>query len=101
MLNTYKTPLWLGLTKLFLGGIVIGWSAHSFLGRQHNSIPNVIKVQTGYIAPSQLEVRVADLDKNGELETILQIGDKPYALREVDGKPVLSEYEIPQKKLYK
>jgi len=59
-----------------------------------NRIPNTEQVQQGYIAPSKLEVECKDLDGNGEPETIMRIGDKPYLLREVDGKPVLSAYEI-------
>ncbi|MEM4260264.1 MAG: hypothetical protein QXG00_03435 [Candidatus Woesearchaeota archaeon] len=58
------------------------------------TIPEINKVQQGYIAPSKLEIKCKDLDGNGEPETIMKIGDKPYLLREVDGKPVLSPYEI-------
>ncbi|MEK6863593.1 MAG: hypothetical protein AABW53_02755 [Nanoarchaeota archaeon] len=57
-------------------------------------IPRQEYVQQGYIAPSKLEIECKDLDGNGELESIMKIGDKPYLLREVDGKPVLSAYEI-------
>ena len=52
------------------------------------------QVQQGYIAPSKLEIELKDLDGNGKPETIMKIGDKPYLLREVDGKPVLSAYEV-------
>lgn len=59
-----------------------------------NRIPKTDEVQQGYIAPSKLEIECKDLDGNGEPETIMKIGDKPYLLREVDGKPVISAYEI-------
>ncbi len=57
-----------------------------------NSIPPNEKVQSGYIAPSRLEVKCLDLDGNGAPETFLKIGDEMYSLREVEGKPVLSVY---------
>ena len=59
-----------------------------------NRIPMIDEVQQGYVAPSKLEIECKDLDGNGEPETIMRVGDKPYLLREVDGKPVLSAYEI-------
>lgn len=57
-------------------------------------LPNVENVQQGYIAPSRLEVKVQDLDRNGELETVLHVDKIPYLLRELEGKPVLSAYEV-------
>ncbi len=57
-------------------------------------IPRSEDVQQGYIAPSRLEITVDDLDRNGELETVLHVDKIPYLLREVEGKPVLSAYEI-------
>ena len=61
------------------------------------AIPNENQVQAGYIAPSELEIEVKDLDNNGELETIMKVGDTEYLLREVDGKPHLSEYKVETK----
>lgn len=75
---------------LALGLLVSGTIRHSTA----NKIPTTDNVQQGYIAPSELEIECKDLDGNGEPETIMTIGDKPYLLREVDGKPVLSAYEI-------
>lgn len=57
-------------------------------------IPSQEQVQQGYVAPSKLEIQCKDLDGNGEDEVIMRIGDKPYLLREVDGKPMISAYEI-------
>ena len=57
-------------------------------------IPQIEQVQEGYVSPSKLEIFCKDLDGNGEPETIMRIGDKPYLLREVDGEPVISAYEI-------
>ena len=58
------------------------------------AIPNEKGVRQGYIAPSELEIYCQDLDKDGEKETIMTIRDKPYLLREINGKPVLSAYGI-------
>ena len=63
-------------------------------GAYSRRIPRIEQVQQGYIAPSKLEIECEDLDGNGELETIMKVGDKSYLLREVDGKPVISAYEI-------
>ena len=57
-----------------------------------NIIPNNTTVGRGFIAPSRLKVTCED--KNGELETILKIDDQKYFLRNVNGVPVLSAYEV-------
>ena len=72
-------------------GVIGGMYLYSVSDRATSKIK---QVQQGYIAPSRLEIQCKDLDRNGELETIMNIDDKPYLLREVDGKPVLSAYEI-------
>ena len=59
-----------------------------------NKIPRTKQVQQGYIVPSEIEIKCKDLDGNGEPETIIKIGDKSYLLIEVDGKPIISPYEI-------
>ena len=75
---------------------VLGFSVGALVNHYAftNKIPRTDEVQQGYIAPSKLEIECEDLDGNGEPETIMRIGDKPYLLREVDGKPVISAYEI-------
>ena len=79
-------------------GAIAGWTAlmgmNIYDGINSKQIPKVEQVQQGYIAPSKLEIECKDLDGNGEPETIMRIGDKPYLLREVDGKPIISAYEI-------
>ena len=79
-------------------GAIAGWT--TLMGMNiydrinSKQIPKVEQVQQGCIAPSKLEIECKDLDGNGEPETIMKIGNKPYLLREVDGKPVISAYEI-------
>ena len=77
-------------------GFLIGFCGNETYQRHFvdNRISKTEQVQQGYIAPSKLEIECKDLDGNGEPETIMRIGDKPYLLREVDGKPVISAYEI-------
>lgn len=55
---------------------------------------NINHVQQGFVVPSQLEIKVKDLDQNGENETYMTIGEKTYALKYVDGKPRLLEYQV-------
>ena len=74
-------------------GFALGWCFNEAY-ISSNKIPKTEQVQQGYIAPSKLEIECKDLDGNGEPETIMKIGDKPYLLREVDEKPVISAYEI-------
>lgn len=57
------------------------------------SILGVNKVQKGFIPPSQLEIKVDDLDWNGEYETYIVIAGKQYKLLYEDGKPVISDYK--------
>lgn len=76
-----------------LGGL-LGWCGSTAYITRSNYIPKIDKVQAGYIAPNKLEVECKDLDGNGERETIMKIGGKSYLLMDVDGKPVISAYEI-------
>ena len=80
----------------FVLGAAIWGTCGYFVGKapEKETIPQVEQVQQGYVAPSKLEIQCQDLDGNGEPETIMRIGDKPYLLREVNGKPVISAYEI-------
>lgn len=59
------------------------------INRDYSHFP---KVQQGYVAPSKIEIKCQDLDGNGELETIMKYNDKQYLLREVNGKPFVTEY---------
>lgn len=81
------------------GGMAIGCGIGAIIGANvmclsKAYIPRTNLVESGYIAPSRLEIVCKDLNGNGQPETIMKIGDKAYLLREVDGKPVLSAYEV-------
>ena len=89
-MNPYNSDIALGILVGSICAIFGTYLTH----RNDNLIPKTEQVQQGYIAPSKLEIKCKDLDENGEPETILRIGDKSYLLREVDGKPVISAYEI-------
>lgn len=70
-----------------LGGLILDHSTS-------NKIPSFKEVQDGYIAPAKVRIKCEDLDKNDKLETLMYVDNKPYLLREVNGKPKLSAYEI-------
>lgn len=89
MNNEYNLPV--GLIVVCGIGVIIG---AGIMSCSKAYIPRTNSVQTGYIAPSRLEIKCKDLDGNDQPETIMKIDDKAYLLREVDGKPVLSAYEI-------
>src|SRR3989344_5318827 len=79
----------------FFTGAALTGLAHMTINHYSGRIiPSTAQVQEGSIAPSRLEIKCQDIDKNNVPETILQIDDKRYLLREVDGKPVLSTYEV-------
>lgn len=83
--------LWVGVLLIAIGQ---SNNISSYFGAKQKTIPQVEQVQQGYIAPSKLEIFCKDLDGDGNPETLMRVGDRDYLLREVDGKPVLSAYEI-------
>ncbi len=82
---------------IFLTGIV-GLVGGVTLAESVNNITPLARkdeiLQQGFIPPSKLQVKLEDEDKNGKLETILQIDGKKYMLRDVLGIPTLSAYEV-------
>jgi len=67
-------------------GVLIGYYQYA------NRIPSDSEAQEGYIAPSRLEVKCQDFDSIKGKETIVRLDNVPYALLEVDGKPILLPY---------
>ncbi|MCD4760131.1 hypothetical protein K8R33_04560 [archaeon] len=92
--DQFGKKLTLGLVAgylLIMGAYLGKYCEKEYSGR---SIPSERQVQQGFIAPNKLEIQCKDLDGNGEPETIIKIGEESYLLRDVDGKPVLSAYEV-------
>ncbi len=53
------------------------------------------KIQPGYVVPSELEIKVRDLDDNGKKETFVKYKGKDYLfIVDEEGKPKLVSYEI-------
>ena len=76
-------------------GFALGW-CFSAAYLNPSEIPNNTEVQAHYVAPSNLEVEMEDLDRNGELETILVIDEQPFRLMyESNGQPQLLDYQLP------
>jgi len=84
---------WIGAVAAMIGAIA-GPLIYNGVITPSKRMPEISEVQSGYIAPSRLEIECRDLDGNGESETIMKIGDQAYLLREIDGKPVISAYEV-------
>ena len=57
-----------------------------------STIPQVSNVSEGFVKPSQLEIRVRDVDGEGYRETYLIYKGKRYFLKEKNGKPVIEDY---------
>ncbi len=75
----------------FLTGYVL---SQAYIDRT-NYIPRVRQVQQGYAIPNKLEIKVEDLDLNGEKESILKYDGKSYLLQvDEQNRPYIAEYEI-------
>ncbi|MFH1455493.1 MAG: hypothetical protein ABIF40_00920 [archaeon] len=86
------TDTYYRISSIILGG-ALGWCfCEAYI--TSNKIPLTTEVQTGYIAPSELEIECKDLDGNGKPETIMKIGEESYLLKMVDGEPELLRYSI-------
>lgn len=87
-----------------LGGAVFVIGAIGFMGyaagRGHanslyNKIPNADTVQSSYVVPNKLEIKLTDLDQDGEPEVLLKYDGKPYLFRLNDkGEPAAVPYTI-------
>ena len=77
------------------GALIIAGTIGYNIGRGlQNRIPDNDKVQSGYVAPSDVKIIMRDEDKNGELETIVEVEGKSYAFRKVNDRPVLVPYTV-------
>ncbi len=60
-----------------------------------NFIPRDIKIETGFVEPSKLEIKLRDIDKNGRNETLIEYDGKSYLLKlDEQGNPKVQAYEI-------
>jgi len=73
---------------LFLGYTIWGDK------KPENVIPYVTKVQQGYVAPADISIRVEDLDKDGELQTIQRMDGIDYLVVKDESGCHLQRYEV-------
>ena len=67
----------------------------AYLAFSKNSIPTESEVQKGYAIPSNLEIKLEDLDSNGEKEVIMRHDGRNYLLKlDENGKPTIQDYEL-------
>ncbi len=67
------------------------------IGNQsYNMVPRASKVEPGYVAPSDIEIKCKNLDKRNELpETFMEVKGKSYLLKkDKNGNPVLQKYKV-------
>lgn len=63
--------------------------------RNYLRIPTKVEVQEGHVKPSELEISVSDLDRNGKKELVVKYKGKSYLLVENDkGNPRFQKYEL-------
>ena len=79
----------------FIGqGIGIAIMAPNILLRS-NYIPRENNVQNGFVIPSKLEIKLEDIDNNGEKEVLMVYDGQNYLLRlDEQGKPIAQGYEV-------
>jgi hypothetical protein len=89
----------MGIHKHYWIGVLIGFlgaSIGNLIGNyEKNIIPKTSEVRAGYVIPNKLEIKVEDLDRSGEKETIMVYDGKQYLLRLDDkGRPTVQAYEV-------
>nr|MBI4156947.1 hypothetical protein [Candidatus Woesearchaeota archaeon] len=83
---------WYGIIAGFCFGAATGITFDNYT---QNKIPTTGKVQQGYVVPSRLEIKVQDLDRNGQNEVIMKYDGKNYLFTlDEQGKPRVQLYEI-------
>jgi hemin uptake protein HemP len=82
------------------GMILVGYAGKSSI-KEYRSIcqkvlaPVVSEVRGQQIKPSELEIRIADLDEDGKSETIIKVQGQEYLMRtDSQGKTQLLKYKV-------
>ncbi|MEK6840401.1 MAG: hypothetical protein AABX79_00410 [Nanoarchaeota archaeon] len=90
-------------TKSVIGDILAGvifiglYLGLTYLGGENPSkmIPTERKVESGYVRPSKLEIKLEDINGNGTNETLLKYDGKSYLLKlDEQGIPKIQTYEV-------
>ena len=87
--NEKEKPI-LSIYKLAKSAVIYGVAGGLIINllMPSNKIPATSEVQQGFVIPSKLEIKLQDLDKNGQKETIMQYDRKNYLLiLDEQGKP--------------
>lgn len=84
----------LGLSVVSLIGNSISGVVKGYVLPQH-SFPATKHVQQGYAVPSELEIKVKDLDRDGRKEVVMEYGGRSYLLKlDKDGHPIAQTYDV-------
>ena len=82
------------MISAFLGVIIGEVTVMNSDNLKHN-FPAVSEVQQGFVVPSKLEIKLKDLDGNGQKEVIMDYDGKNYFLiLDSQGTPRVQAYEI-------
>jgi hypothetical protein len=89
-----KTVISSTLTAMFAIGMYQG-IVYLEGNQPFNTIPRNNEINQEYVQPSQLEIKLKDLDGNGTNETILKYQDAEYLFKvDENGRPIVQAYEI-------
>ena len=88
-MSEYKTDI------LNLGFIVVlfGTMGYLFGANGLNTIPT-LKAKNGYVQPSELEIKLQDLNEDGENETVFEYRGKSYLALDDNGKLKVMRYNL-------
>jgi len=76
-------------------GATLSHVAHIIRNSYYNEFPKTEQVQQGYVIPSNLEIKLRDLDRNGEDEVLMIYNGESYLLRlDEQGRPQVQTYEV-------
>ena len=76
-------------------GMITGIGIMSAILSTSNTIPRNLDVEKGYVIPGFLEIKVEDLDKRGEKQTIAKYQGTNYLFKEdKKGIPYMTPYQI-------
>jgi len=81
----------------YIFGGVATWVIGNFLAGDNpfSQRPRDIRVEEGYVKPSNIEIKLEDLDLNGKNETILRVDATDYLFKYDGNKnPFLVKYDI-------
>ena len=91
--SIYKS-YWIGLGAGIIGFITGHYGYDLVMGNTELTVPRTKNVESGFVVPSELEIKCQDLDRNGTPETILRYKGQTYLLKYDGNQPTIVSDEV-------